>query len=83
MGAWLRTSLREVFEEAVLGRNGLLGVEIDRRALRRLFALHLAGSADYSWGLWPLLGAALWEDHQRGRRLAADAPAAAVLRGTA
>ena len=68
MGAWLRTSLREVFEESVLGRHDLLGVAVDRRALRELFDLHVAGPGNYAWGLWPLLSLALWlERHYRRR----------------
>jgi asparagine synthase (glutamine-hydrolysing) len=74
MGAWLRTSLRDVFEESVLGRHDLLGVAVDRRALRELFDLHLAGSGNYAWGLWPLLSLALWtERHYRRRPLCASA----------
>ena len=62
MGSWLRTSLREKFEETLLKRDEILGLEIDGKALRELFALHLAGERDYAWGLWPLLSLALWVD---------------------
>jgi len=70
MGAWLRTSLREVFEAAVLGRDELLGVRIDRASMKALFSEHLAGRRDYGWGLWPLLSAALWVGRHRGARAA-------------
>jgi len=62
MGLWLRTSLRERFEESLLKRDEILGFEIERKALRDLFALHLTGDRDYAWGLWPLLSLALWVD---------------------
>jgi asparagine synthase (glutamine-hydrolysing) len=68
MGSWLRTSLRETFEDSVLGRDDLLGIAIDRRALRELFDLHLAGAANYAWGLWPLLSLALWSERHYRRR---------------
>ena len=62
MGTWLRTSLRERFEESLLKRDEILGFEIERKALRELFNLHLTGERDYAWGLWPLLSLALWVD---------------------
>lgn len=61
MGQWLRTSLRGVFEEAVLARDQLMGMPINRRALRQLFDIHLKGGRDFGWGLWPILSLALWE----------------------
>jgi len=62
MGSWLRTSLRERFEETILKRDEILGLEVERKALRELFSLHLTGERDYAWGLWPLLSLALWVD---------------------
>jgi asparagine synthase (glutamine-hydrolysing) len=62
MGSWLRTSLRERFEESLLKRDEILGLEIERKALRELFTLHLKGERDYAWGLWPLFSLALWAD---------------------
>jgi asparagine synthase (glutamine-hydrolysing) len=61
MGHWLRTSLRGLFEEAVLSRDDVMGVAIDRRALRKLYEQHLSGSYDFAWGLWPILSLVLWE----------------------
>ncbi|GJL61281.1 MAG: asparagine synthetase B [Nitrospirales bacterium] len=60
MGAWLRTSLREMVEESLLKRDEMLGLEVNKKALRRLYDLHLDGRSDYSWGLWPLLSLSLW-----------------------
>ena len=62
MGKWLKTSLREVFEEKVLNRDHFLGLEINQKALRELFHIHTAGQHDYGWGFWPLLSLALWSD---------------------
>jgi asparagine synthase (glutamine-hydrolysing) len=62
MGLWLRTSLREMFEECVMKRDDMLGLEIDRNALRKLYDLHLHGRTNYAWGLWPLLSLCLWID---------------------
>jgi len=61
MGQWLRTSLRDLMEEALLSRDELMGLAIDRKSLRRLFDEHLTGKHDYAWGLWPLLSLSLWE----------------------
>jgi len=61
MGQWLRSSLRDVFEQAVMSRDNLLGVAIDRRALRKLYDRHVDGTEGFAWGLWPLLSLALWE----------------------
>jgi hypothetical protein len=64
--------LRGLFEEAVLSRDDVMGLAIDRRSLRKLYQQHLSGSHDFAWGLWPILSLALWEQHhfagrQRGR----------------
>jgi asparagine synthase (glutamine-hydrolysing) len=61
MATWLRTSLKELFEEHVLKRTEILGLEINRVALRRVFEYHVNGRGDHARGLWPLLSLALWE----------------------
>ncbi|WP_413934974.1 asparagine synthase (glutamine-hydrolyzing) [Nitrospira sp. BLG_1] len=61
MAAWLRTSLKEMFEEHVLKRTDILGLEINRRDLRTVFESHVNGRYNYARGLWPLLSLALWE----------------------
>jgi asparagine synthase (glutamine-hydrolysing) len=61
MATWLRTSLREMFEEHVLKRTDILGLEINRGVLGKVFERHINGSSNYAWGLWPLLSLALWE----------------------
>lgn len=61
MATWLRTSLKELFEEHVLKRTEILGLEVNRVALRRVFECHVNGRGDHARGLWPLLSLALWE----------------------
>jgi asparagine synthase (glutamine-hydrolysing) len=62
MGEWLRDSLRPVVEDVLMTRDSLAGVEVDKKALRDLYKSHLE-ERDYGWGLWPLVGLALWERH--------------------
>jgi asparagine synthase (glutamine-hydrolysing) len=61
MAKWLRTSLREMFEEHVMKRTDILGLEMNRGVLRKVFECHVNGRGDYARGLWPLLSLALWE----------------------
>ena len=70
MGEWLRTSLRALFEDTVLARDQVLGVPIDRSALRKLFDQHLSRQYDFAWGLWPILSLALWEQRYLHDRVA-------------
>ncbi|MBI5055582.1 MAG: asparagine synthase (glutamine-hydrolyzing) [Nitrospirae bacterium] len=67
MAAWLRTSLKGFFEEFVLKRPDILGLEINRKALRRIFELHVNGERNYAWGLWPLLSLSLWDKRHYSR----------------
>lgn len=62
MGRWLRTSLRAMFED-VIDRGEILGLALDRPALREAYGQHLSGARDLAWGLWPILNLALWERH--------------------
>lgn len=61
MAVWLRTSLKEMFEEYVLNQTDILGAEINRGALRRVFERHINGRYNYDRGLWPLLSLVLWQ----------------------
>jgi asparagine synthase (glutamine-hydrolysing) len=65
MATWLRTSVRERFEEYVLKPSNILGLEINREALRRVFDQHVQGERNYAKGLWPLLSLALWTKKYR------------------
>jgi asparagine synthase (glutamine-hydrolysing) len=67
--AWLRGPLRATFEQTVLGQPDLLGLPLNQKALRELFARHLSGQANNGNGLWMLLSLVLWkEQHYNGRR---------------
>ncbi len=61
MGDWLRTSLKSTFERALLDRTDILGMELDRNALHKIYKQHMSGQIDLAWGLWPLLSLSLWE----------------------
>ncbi|MBI5739853.1 MAG: asparagine synthase (glutamine-hydrolyzing) [Nitrospirae bacterium] len=65
MATWLRTSLKGLFEEKVLSRSDFLGLELDRKALKKIFERHVSGERDYAWGLWPLLSLSLWIERHR------------------
>lgn len=60
MATWLRTSLKELFQESVLEQTDIMGLEINRKALKKIFDRHVRGDNNYAWGLWPLLSLALW-----------------------
>jgi len=49
-----------MFEEYVLKRTEILGLEINRGSLRRVFEQHINGERNYAWGLWQLLSLSLW-----------------------
>ena len=63
MASWLRGPLQPIFKETLLNRNELLGNPINNKALSRLYGQHLSREIDVGWGLWVLLGLALWEAH--------------------
>lgn len=61
MGDWLRGPLREMFEDLVLSRDALMGLEINQTAMLQAFQEHLEGRFNRDWGLWIFLSLALWE----------------------
>ncbi len=67
MGSWLRGPLRGLFEDYVLSRDALMGLEINREAMRADFEDHLSGRQDRAWGLWIFLSLAIWEDVRGGK----------------
>lgn len=69
MNSWLRGPLRGMFEETVLNRNALMGLEINRKVMRKHFDDHLSGKMDRSWGLWIFLSLAIWEDVHQGNSI--------------
>ena len=70
MDVWLKGPLRPVFEEAVIEREEILGLPLNKAAVRAMFDRHLSGQVNYDWVLWMLLSLALWEQrHFTARRL--------------
>jgi asparagine synthase (glutamine-hydrolysing) len=61
MNAWLRGPLKGVLEEAVIEQKELLGMPLNRQALRSIFQKHIAKQRNYARGLWTLLSLALWQ----------------------
>ena len=41
MGAWMRGPLRSMFEEYVLSKDALMGLEVNREVMRKHFEEHL------------------------------------------
>ncbi|MGB7341321.1 MAG: asparagine synthase (glutamine-hydrolyzing) [Phototrophicaceae bacterium] len=62
MEDWLRTSLKDVFEETVLTRDSIMGIPINNIQLRAFFQAHLDKTYNAPGPLWSLLSLALWED---------------------
>jgi len=69
MGDWLRGPLRSMFEDLVISRDDLLGLNIQRDQLKVVYKEHLNGQRNREWGLWILLSLALWELHHYQRRI--------------
>ena len=63
MDSWLRGPLKSVFEEVLLGRQEILGLPLNKAAVREMFERHLSGQANYDWQLWTLLSLVLWAEH--------------------
>ncbi len=60
MEDWLRGPLKPFFEDLVLGRKELLGLQLHAPALQNAFKRHLKGE-NLGWGLWIILSLALWQ----------------------
>jgi asparagine synthase (glutamine-hydrolysing) len=60
--AWLRGTLREMFEDLVLARVAPVSALIDRAYVRTLFRSHLSGRATNGSILWALLVLARWSE---------------------
>lgn len=61
MDAWLRGPLKPVFEQVIFARDDILGLPLNKIAVRAIFDRHLSGQANFDWMLWMLLSLALWE----------------------
>ena len=81
LGEWMRGPLLPLLDEVLFRREEILGVSLDRAALRALIRAHQAREGDFGWGLWVLLSGALWEDaffHRRPVRSSAGAAVSAA-----
>lgn len=65
MHDWLVGPLRNRVEDELLVRRELLGLPVDRAALRALYGKLCAGDRSKAWGLWLLLSLALWDRAHR------------------
>lgn len=61
MGAWLRGPLRPLVQDLLLSQRELLGLPLDRQALRDVFRRHALRVENSAWLIWRLLSLALWE----------------------
>ena len=60
MGNWLRTTLKQTFEQSIIHQDELLGFSLNKKFFQELFNKHLSGEVDLGWGLWPILSLSLW-----------------------
>jgi asparagine synthase (glutamine-hydrolysing) len=68
MDQWLKGPLKHTFQEAVIERPEILGMELNRRKVKSMMQEHTGGLRDYTRSLWTLLSLALWEKkHYRTR----------------
>ena len=63
VGEWMRTGLRPLVDDLVLGRDA---PEYDRQTARRLVEDHLAGRRDAAHQVWTLLVFELWRERWLG-----------------
>lgn len=61
MADWLRGPLHSMFQDLVIDPGELLGLQIDKQRMGKIFQYHVEGIIDRAWGLWILLSLALWE----------------------
>jgi asparagine synthase (glutamine-hydrolysing) len=60
LGQWLRTSLRELLEDTLLGPTGLARGYFRPEAVREMVAANNAGRDDHQYLLWDLLMLEMW-----------------------
>ena len=69
MKLWLKGPLQEIFQQAVIERQEILGLPVNRAKVQVMYQEHRAGMTDHTRALWTLLSLALWEKgHYRRRR---------------
>ena len=60
LGQWLRTSLRELLEDTILGPTALARGYFRTEALREMVAINNSGRNDHQYLLWDLLMLEMW-----------------------
>jgi asparagine synthase (glutamine-hydrolysing) len=60
LAGWLRSSLKEAFEDSVLARDAFIAPLCDPAAIRRWWGQHQRGTRDYACHLWALLVLERW-----------------------
>ena len=75
MDQWLRTDLRPLMEDLLLGIDSILGFVFRRDVAERIIHQHVTSQHNYARELWTLLSLRLWEEnHYRKRqRFSTDA----------
>jgi len=57
---WLRTSMKPLVDECLLGENSSLGLYFDRNYIRTIYSLHLQGREQYMRQIYLLMSLELW-----------------------
>ena len=69
MNDWLRTDLRSLMEDLLLGTDSILGFRFCRDAAERIVKQHVSSQRNYARELWTLVSLRLWEEnHYRSRQ---------------
>ncbi|MEE3368096.1 MAG: asparagine synthase (glutamine-hydrolyzing) [Planctomycetota bacterium] len=69
MDNWLRTELRPLMEDLLLGTDSILGFSFRRDVVEQVIHQHVTNQRNYARELWTLLSLRLWEEnHYRGRQ---------------
>jgi asparagine synthase (glutamine-hydrolysing) len=64
--SWLRSPLRELFQDTVLCRQASIGGLVDQDIARKLYGAHLRGTGRHGAILWSLLVLARWAERYLG-----------------
>jgi asparagine synthase (glutamine-hydrolysing) len=68
MKVWLKGPLKDIFQQAVIERQEVLGLAVNRAKVTAMYQEHRAGISDHTRALWTLLSLALWEKRHYRRR---------------
>ena len=68
MDDWLRTELRPLMEDLLLGTDSILGFRFRRDVAERIVQQHVSSKRNYARELWTLMSLRLWEENHYHRR---------------